>query len=275
MQITIFAKILIAVRKILIVIFSLFFLSQINAQADKTKGRISALIPNFAYSYQFVGGDITERFGNNSTIGGGFMYKTKKNWLFSADVNFIFSNNVKNIDTILWLMVTNQGFIIDGNGTYANVAIYERGYNLNFRFGKILKVLQANTNSGLLLMGGIGYLTNRIKYDVEYETVPQLKDDYGKGYDRLTGGVNLTEFIGYFYMGKTRVLNFYAGFEFMQGFTKNLRDRNFDQLNYNSATGTYKVVGKDNSSYLDLFFGIRIGWMIPVYNRAPDLYYYD
>ena len=102
-----------------------------------------------------------------------------------------------------------------------------------------------------------------------------LKDDYGKGYDRLTGGLNFNQFIGYFYMGNTRVLNFYAGFEFYQAFTKCLRDRNFDQLLYDPATDTYEVIGKDNSNKIDLFFGIKIGWMIPVYNRAPDNYYYN
>jgi len=275
MQITIFAKILYVLRNILVVILSLLFISNIEAQSDASSSRISALIPNFAYALQLPGGDVADQYGINSTIGGGFMYKTEKNLLFSLDVNFIFGSKVYNLDSILWIMLTDNGYIIDGNGTYANTAVYERGYSLNFRVGKVLKLLQANPNSGVMLMGGLGYLTHKIRFDVEYETVPQLKDDYGKGYDRLTGGLNLNEFIGYFYMGRTRVLNFYAGFEFYQAFTKNLRDRNFDELIYNQDTDTYKTVGKDNSNKLDLFFGIRIGWMIPVYNRAPDTYYID
>ncbi len=274
MQITIFAKNYCIVRKILAVIFIVIFFTQIKAQVNVSDSTISAFIPHIAYAIQAPGGDVADRYGYNSTIGGGFMYKTKKNLLFSADVNFIFGNQIKNADSILWIVLTKNGYIIDGNGTYANYAIFQRGYSINFRVGKILKVLRANPNSGLMLMGGAGYLLHRMRIDVQHETVQQLKDDYGKGYDRLTGGLNLNEFIGYFYMGRTRVLNFYAGFEFYQAFTKNLRDRDFDQLIYDQATDTYTVAGKDNNNYVDLFFGIKIGWMIPIYNRAPDTYYY-
>jgi hypothetical protein len=76
-------------------------------------------------------------------------------------------------------------------------------------------------------------------------------------------------------MGRTRILNFYAGLEFYQAFTKSLRDRDFDRLIYDQATDSYKVLGKDNNKYLDLFYGIKIVWMIPINKRAPDKYYYN
>ena len=275
MQITIFAEILKSLRKIFAFLFILYFAANTEAQVNPNEDPVSTFIPSFAYAFQLPGGDVANSYGYNSTIGGGFMYKTKKNLLFSLDVNFIFGNQVKNADTILWMIRNSDGAIIDANGIYPEYAIFERGYSLNFRVGKIFKLLQANPNSGLMLMGGVGYLTHRMLIDIQGETVPQLKDDYGKGYDRLTGGFTFNEFIGYFYMGRTRILNFYAGFEFYQAFTKNLRDRNFDQVIYDNTTNTYKVVGKDNNNYLDLFFGIKVGWMIPVYKRSPDTYYYE
>lgn len=262
-------------KKILGTLILIFFLGQLVAQVNVNDSTISAFIPNFAYAFQFPGGDITENYGNNSTIGGGFLYKTKKNLLFLLDVNFIFGNQVKNADTILWMIINSDGKIIDGNGIYPDLVIYERGYSLNMRVGKVLNVLSANPNSGLMLMGGVGYLAHRMRIDVDGETVPQLKGDYGKGYDRLTGGIALNEFIGYYFMGRTRILNFYAGFEFYQAFTKNLRDRDSDRLIYDQATDTYKVLGKDNKNYLDLFYGIKIGWMIPINRRSPDKYYYN
>ena len=262
-------------RKIQFLFLILIISLQVNAQVSANDTTISTIIPNFAYSFQFPGGDVAELYDYNSTIGGGFLYKSKKNLILSLDVNFIFGNQVKNVDSILRFLLNDDGYLIDGNGLYAQYAVYERGYSINFRAGKVLNVLSANPNSGLMLMGGFGYLTHRTLYDVQDETVPQLKDDYGKGYDRLTGGLNLNQFIGYFYMGNTRVLNFYTGFEFYQAFTKCLRDRNFDQLLYDPSTDTYDVIGKDNSNKIDLFFGIKIGWMIPVYNRAPDNYYYN
>ena len=234
-----------------------------RGQLDPRDTTIATLIPHFSYAFQIPAGDVADRYGVNSTIGGGFMYKTRKNLVFSLDINFIFGNQVKNADSILSMVETQSGHIIDGNGVYALYALYERGYNLNFRVGKILNVLQANPNSGLFLMGGVGYTVHRMLIDNQDETAPQIVGDYAKGYDRLTGGLNLNQFIGYFFMGKSRVANFSAGFEFYQAFTTSQRDYVFD------------LMKKDTGSYVDLFFGIRITWMIPVYKRSPDPYYYQ
>jgi hypothetical protein len=128
--------------------------------------------------------------------------------------------------------------------------------------GKIFKVLQASPNSGLMVMLGAGYLSHRMVIDNQNNTAPQITRDYARGYDRLTAGLNLNQFIGYFYMGKSRVFNFFGGFEFYQAFTTSQRDYVFDQMK------------KDDNNYLDLFFGIKVGWMIPIYKQAPDSYYY-
>lgn len=246
---------------ILLVMFS--FLLSLNAQVNINDSTVAAFSPTITYAYQFPGGDIAKQYGNNSTIGGGMMYKSKKNILFSFDVNFIFGSDIKNSDSILKFVLTDAGFIIDGNGVYTLYSMYERGYSINFRAGKVFNLLAANPNSGIFLMGGFGYLAHRLNIDVQHETAPQITGDYAKGYDRLTAGLNLNQFIGYYFMSKSRVLNFYAGFEFYQAFTKSQRDYIFD------------LMQKDESNHFDLFYGIKVGWMIPIYNRAPDKYYYN
>lgn len=240
----------------------LLFVIKMQAQVNANDSSVAAFIPYASYAFQLPGGDIAERYGVNSTLGAGVFYKSKKNLLFSFDFNYIFGNQVKNADTILWMVENSDGYIVDGNGTYTKYALFERGYSLNFRVGKIFKALSANPNSGIMIMGGVGYLLHRMRIDNQNNTAPQISGDYGKGYDRLTGGLNLSEFIGYFYMGKSKVLNFYGGFEFYQAFTKSQRDFIFDRME------------KDNNNYVDLFFGIKVGWMIPIYRRAPDQYYY-
>lgn len=246
-------------------LLTLFIVSSysLKAQVDVRDSTIAAFIPNFIYSFQIPGGDVANRYGVNSTIGAGLMYKTKKNFVFSADLNFLFGNDIKNADSILWMVETNSGHIIDGNGTYALYALYERGYSINFRFGKIFNALSANPNSGLYLMVGAGFLMHRMKIDNQDATAPHISADYALGYDRLTGGLNLNQFVGYYYMGRSRVANFYVGFEFFQAFTKSKRDYVFDQMR------------KDNSNYVDFFYGIKLGWMLPVYRRSPDPYYYQ
>ena len=56
-------------------------------------------------------------------------------------------------------------------------------------------------------------------------------------------------------------VNFYGGFEFTQGFTKNRREMNFD-------TGQ-----KDDLARLDMLFGFRLGWVFPIYKRIADKSY--
>jgi len=236
---------------------------ELNAQVNVKDSIIAAFMPHFSYSYQFSGGDVSKRYGNNSTIGGGVKYKSGKNFIFSADVNFIFGSNVKNADSILWMVETKDGFVIDGNGTYALYALYERGYNVNFSFGKIFPVLNPNPNSGLMVTAGFGYMLHRMKIDNQHRTAPQISDDYALGYDQLTGGFSLNQFVGWYFMSNTRLANFYAGFEFHQAFTKSLRDWDFSTMQ------------KDNNKYFDYFIGIKIGWVLPIYDRAPDKYYYN
>ncbi len=242
----------------LLVVMAFDLQSQVNA----SDSAVSAFIPNISYAYQIPGGDVAERYGNNSTIGGGFHVKTKKNFIISLDYGFIFGSQVKNASSILHMVETHDGYIIDGNGTYALYALYERGHNISVSFGKILPVLAANPNSGLMISGGVGYLSHRLKIDNQHRTAAQISGDYAKGYDRLTGGISLRQFVGYFFMGDSRVLNFYAGFEFYQAFTKSQRDYIFD------------LQMKDTNSYTDLFFGFKVGWMLPIYKRAPKAYYY-
>lgn len=250
-------------KKILLIIFILIGTYNFSsAQGSRADSATSSFIPNFAYSYQLSGGDISNTFGNNSTIGGGFFYKTKKNLIFSLDMNFIFGSTIKGADQILSMVLNSYGYITDGNGTTALYTMYERGYTLNFRIGKVLNVLSPNPNSGLMIMGGAGYIQHRLVIDNQFHTAPQISNDYAKGYDRLTGGINLNQFIGYFYMGDSKILNFYGGFEFIQGFTKSQRDYVFD------------LQKKDTDNKLDLFFGIRVGWMIPTYKRSGEKYYY-
>lgn len=244
-----------------LLVLSVAFVS--NAQVNVRDSVVAAFIPHVSYSYQFPGGDIAKRYGHNSTIGTGLKYKTSKNFVFSLDANFIFGSDIKNTDSILWMVLTEEEFIIDGNGTYALYALYERGYNINMSFGKIFPVFNPSRNSGLLVTGGLGFLLHRMKIDNQHRTAPQISDDYAKGYDMLTGGFSLNQFVGWFYMGNSRLTNLYAGFEFHQAFTKSLRDWNFSTME------------KDNNRYFDYFIGIKIGWMLPIYDRAPDKYYYN
>ena len=176
------------------------------------------------YSYQFPGGDLAERFGNNSSIGGGFSWKTNQNWIFGAEFNFLFGNDVKIADQIMNNLKTEDGAIINMAGNYTSYSIYERGYYISARVGKLIPVLSPNPNSGITIIGSLGYFQHKIRIEVVDNSAPQLQDDYKKGYDRLAGGFGVSEFIGYTYLSNSRLLNFYLGFEINQAWTKARRD---------------------------------------------------
>jgi hypothetical protein len=247
-------------------IFLVFFLFSLlafssEAQVSIKDSVISTSLIYGTYSVQFPGGDLAKLFGSNSSIGGGFMFKTKKNWIIGIEGNYMFGSTVKNQDSILAKISTPDGFVIDANGYYADILFSERGYSFFARFGKLFPVLSPNPNSGITVLAGAGYLEDKIRLHNPGNTAPQVFGDYKKGYDRLNSGFAIQGSVGYLFMSNTRLLNLYLGFEFTQAWTSYRRERNFD-------TGT-----KDLSKLSTQFYGIKFKWIIPLYKRTPKEYY--
>jgi len=233
----------------------------VKAQKDVNDTTISTFIVSVGYAYQFPSGDLSERFGNNSTIGPAVHYKTNKNWLWTVEMNFIFGSKVKNSNEIIAGLETEDGNLIGLDGIYVNLRPMERGFTLFAKAGKIIPVFNINPNSGLFFNVGTGYIQHKIRWDVEGNNVPALDADYKKGYDRFTEGFALTQELGLFYMGGQRLWNFKVSLEAVESFTT-MKRYNFDTMS------------GDDKSRLDLFFGAKVSWMIPLYGRAPKKMYY-
>lgn len=213
-------------------------------------------------AWQVPGGDMNNRFGNNFNIGGVFQWKTKKNFVLGLDGQFLFGNTVDE-NYILDSITTKQGGIIAANGDFATVFLYERGWKFELKLGKIFPLIGPNKNSGLFTSFGAGILQHKIRIENQQSSIPAIEDDYKKGYDRLSNGLSLTGFIGYINFGNRRLVNFYAGFEFTKAITQNRRSFNFDTRE------------QDLKKRNDLLSGFRLGWVIPIYKRAPKDYYYN
>jgi hypothetical protein len=250
-------------KKLVFFLMLPFCLTWSTSQGQKNirDSLISTSLLSCSYAYQYPGGDLDKRFYSNNAIGGSYLFKTKHNWLVGVNGFFMFRDKIK--ETGLFQSIsTSNGYIIDGNGIYAEVRLYERGFYGGAQLGKIFPVLGPNKNSGILLMAGTGLLQHKIRIENPDNTAPQIKGDYKKGYDRLTNGLAVNEFIGYMYLGNSRLVSFYAGFEFTQAWTQNRRSYNFD------------LMGPDNTKRMDLLSSFKIGWVIPLYKRAPEKYYY-
>lgn len=250
-----------------IVAICLLRLSANGQEADfSTSRKDSAMaMPMISLSYAVqvpMGGDLGDRFGVAHHIGGSFAYKTRNNWLFSLSGHYIFGDHVADREKLLDELLTPDNIIIGNDGAPAIVNIGQAGYIIDLRIGRMLPFIQANSNSGPLLSIGMAFMEHRITYGVENNTIPQVRGEYGKGYDRLTNGMMLNQFIGYHYQGDTRLLNFYAGFEFSQGFMGNRRSYDIPEQRKIDPRLTY------------FQFGFRIGWMLPFYKRDQNEYFY-
>ncbi len=245
---------------ILIFLIAIHFITQAQVKISEEK----AGFPLFHayYVYQVPGNDLALRFGNNSMIGGGFLYKFKSNLVTGVEGGFIFSENVKDKSSYLDLIATSDGFVISEGGTFAGVFLHQRGFNFNARIGGIIPCIGPNPNSGILLMAGGGILQHKIRFEVPDNNVPQLNSEYRKGYDRLTNGPSISQFIGYVHFGSEKTINFHIGLEFTQAWTQSRRPWDFDRFQ------------ADTQKRFDSLWGIRAGWILPLYKRTTKEFYY-
>lgn len=244
----------------------IFFLVSVNSisQRNVKDSIIGSPLIGVHYGGNWTSGDLAERYGYFNHVGVSAGYKTNKNWYYGLDANFMFGNQTK-ITGIFDHLVDDKGNITDINGDIANVLIYPRGVNVNASFGRLFPVLSPNSNSGILVHVGAGYLLHRLRIETNEQVVPQIELDYKKGYDRLTMGVNFHQFVGYSFLANSGAYNFYGGFYIQEGLTKNQRTIFFDQPDVPVSTATR----------LDIQYGFRLGWYIPFYKRQPKEYYFD
>jgi len=239
------------------------FLFFVNLAAAQWQVRDSSLYNphvTVGYGYSTPGGDLANRFGNNGSIEVGFHIKDKKNWYYGVQFNYLFGNKVHE-PNLLSNLLTSRGEILDEQGQIATMFIQERGFNVFLQGGKLFPVIGPNKNSGLLITGGVGLLQHKIRIEHQEAKITQLEGEYLKGYDRLTNGLSVNQFIGYYHLSNNRLINFYIGAQATEGFTQSRREWNLD-------TQT-----QDNSKRLDMLFGLRAGWILNLYQRAPNDYY--
>ncbi len=222
---------------------------------------IAAFLLQVHYAHQFPFAAMAERFGNNNAIGAALKWKLSRNWLIALDGAFLFGGNLKE-DTIIDGLMTRQGFFIGTHGLAASVLLFERGLTLTGSIGKLFPWLSTHPNAGLQIVCGAGFMQHKIKIEDPEGVVPYVTGAYAKGYDRLTSGMCLRQYIGYLHLDPRKRLNFEVGVEALEGFTRNRRSWNFDQKQ------------RDERKRLDVLVGLRITWMLPFYGRHEKRFYY-
>ncbi|MEM9836123.1 MAG: hypothetical protein AAF828_06455 [Bacteroidota bacterium] len=235
---------------LLLAIFPLFNLSTQGLEGIKNTDK--AILIYAGYGPQSPSGDLSDRFGNTWGIELGVDYIAKEsNWLFGVFGQYIFGSQV-NEDVVANLR-TRDGFIIGNQRDPADIQLRMRGYFAGARIGKIIP-FGDNKRSGLKVAIGAGWMEHRIRIQNDVnQSVNQLVGDYRSGYDRLSSGPALYQFLGYQNMSVNGRINFYAGAELFEGFTQSRRD-------FDYATGN-----PIDESRLDLLAGFRLGIILPLY----------
>jgi hypothetical protein len=232
-----------------------------SGQASIADSTIQLFLITANYSAELPGADFAERFGTSHFLGASVSTKTSHNWKFTTSFDFLFGGRVK--EDPLTMISADNGNLINGQGTFEPLEYQQRGFRATVRAGKVLPVFGPNPNSGLLLQAGGGFFQHKIRYNTQSQGVFQLRDDYVKGYDRLTNGFALTQTIGYLNLSDNKLINFKVAFQVTEAFTKNRRSWNFDEMR------------KADEQRLDLLYGIKISWSWPVYDKASQGYYYQ
>lgn len=222
-----------------------------------------AILISTAYTAQFPFGKMADRFGFNSQMGLQVHYKMNKNWMIGLDGGFIFGNVVRET-FVLDKISTFNGRHISQNGDLQTVTPQMLGFNIKFQEAKIIPFSVKYPDAGLLLITGVGFLQHKISINVRENILPQLSKTYRKGYDRLTNGPSISQFVGGIFMQRKKLYSFYAGVQYDIAFTANRR--NFDFYEMRKLSG----------GQVDMMLGVKIGWILPVFLEASEkeFFYY-
>lgn len=246
-------------RVFTIILLVCFTASATKAQVSVKDSSIYTPMIGIYYGYYLSAGDMVKRFGNSSSMQLNVDFKTRKYWTFGVNGSYFFGKKVK--ESLFDNISTTSGDIINNNGEFANIRLYERGFTVSVTGGRMFSFKKPNPNSGIIVNVGLGFIQHKIRIETIGNNVPQLSKQYKKGYDRLSNGFLLSENVGYLYLNNNRLLNLYFGFECMQGFTQSRRS--FD----------YDLMKQDTQKRLDILYGAKIAWILPLYQKAPQEYY--
>lgn len=213
-------------------------------------------------SLDFPGGDMAKRFATSYRIGGSGLYKTTKNWVFGANFDFILGNNIKE-DSLMINLKDANGQLIAQDGQRVGIGTFQRGYMVGLQIGKIINVGNKNSDNGVLLLTTVGFMQHKINIFDRTQSTPQISKTMKKGYDRLTNGLFVEQYIGYVFFANNGIVNFNIGLDIAAGFTKGRRDYLYD------------VMRTDDNARFDLLFGIRAGWYIPVFKKKSEEIFFE
>jgi hypothetical protein len=228
-------------------------------EEPEAENKGNAFLAHLSFAGHLPAADMAKRFGPDLSFGTGVDFITEHNLIIGAEFDYFFGPKVK--EDPLENLRTPEGDIIGNDQAIADVVLRERGFYVGGRIGKLFTFNEKN-RSGIRATIGAGMMQHWIRILDNTSSVPEITGNYKYGYDRLTGGLGLNQFVGWQHLGRNKRENWTIGLEFNEGFTKGLRSWDF------SLGRPYQ------DKRVDLRIGLRIGWTLPFYIGHADKIYY-
>lgn len=240
----------------------------LNALAQKDLFESTKLPPRKGWllgvngNFDIPQADMADRFGLSYRLGPSIHFKTKKNWIFGLKAEFILGDKVKQ-DSLLSGISDETGSFTNQSGNRIGINKFERGFMAGIEVGHIFNTSKKVSDNGIMVMTGIGFMQHKILIQDKSESLLQLRGAYKKGYDRLTNGIYLEQYVGYLFLSNNGLINFHLGLDVAFGFNQGRRDYLFD------------VRHTGNDKRTDILVGIRGGWYLPMFKRKSEEFYFE
>jgi hypothetical protein len=215
---------------------------------------------SFRYGMDIPSADMGDRFGSSFNPELGIQFD-KKNY-FVGIHGGMFLGPIVNEDVISNLR-TDDGLLISQQEDLAVITMKQRGFIVGLNAGKFIPLVENYGTHGIRIRVGLNVLTHYIIFNNETASTNQLLGEYANGYDRLSRGWGIEEFVGYQYVSTKNTVRVFVGFNGIQARTRNLRPYNFDTRE------------RDETIRFDVLSGIRVGMAISLFENADgsDIYY--
>lgn len=222
------------------------------AQAGIRDSSIVISSLEIGYTAGWAEQDLLDRTNFAHVLSAQLSFKRKSNlvWGFGGTVDLGDYNESGNG---LEHLNSDVGFPIDKNGLLVEINQQFFGYTLFGSLGKLWATNLNKPNSGFYTGVQFGFMQHKISYVYNGDDLPSLSGDYRKGYDHLSNGLMLAQNIGYKRYSVRNYLNYEIGFNITQGFTKNRRDWNYDEMR------------RADEARFDLRYGPYVKLVVPIY----------
>lgn len=244
-------------------ILGLFLGLSVYGWGQETKEADRAWLFGASLGINNAQGDWSQQFGNSYTVGAHVGRKFQSNFTVSMEWDFLFGSDIPNRNGALNNLLTENGNLINLNGSYAQINVNQRGSFINLGVEKTTRMLSPNLNSGLNFGLYGGYAWHWLNVDNVGNDSPQVLDEYEKGYDRLSQGFQLRQSIGYIYLSESRLVNFKLSLELSEIWSRDMRA-------YYYPTGQLS-----DELQFNLLYSLKLKWYIPIYlgGKTQEYYY--